>query len=255
MVVHDETRLQAWTQAREEQQKKEKQKPIPLLSVVAVQSVACVALVLTALLLRLVGGDAYAAVRDRFHRALAKNEWVSALVLAWDGSPLERAEEDAESPPESGVKEEGFTPDEPAPLSDASAAVAATAPLESGTLTSGYGERLHPIDGAEEFHTGVDIAAPQGTPLRAVYDGEVTEVGEDARLGRYVRLRHGSGIEIVYGHCEEVTAEQGDAVTAGQTVALVGSTGVSTGNHVHIRLYLDGVTCDPAVLLPLEQYV
>lgn len=255
MVVHDATRLQAWTEAREEQHKKEKRKPIPPLSVVAVQSVACVVLVLSALLLRLVGGDAYAAVRDRFHRALARNEWVSALVLAWDGDPLERAEEDAETPPESDVKEETFTSDEPAPLTEMTASVAAMAPLESGTLTSGYGDRIHPIDGVEEFHTGVDVAAPSGTPLRAVYDGEVTEVGEDARLGRYVRLRHGTGIEIVYGHCESVTAGQGDTVQAGQTVALVGSTGVSTGSHVHIRLYLDGVTCDPAVLLPLEQYV
>lgn len=255
MVVHDATRVQAWTEAREEQQKKEKKRPIPPLSVVAVQSIACLVLVLSALLLRLVGGEAYKVVRDRFHRALARNEWVSALVLLWDGDPLEKGEDVASSTPDSGVKEDDFTADQPAQLTDASAAVAATAPLESGTLTSGYGERLHPIDGVEEFHTGVDIAAPAGTPLRAVYDGEVTEVGEDALLGRYVRLRHGTGIEIVYGHCEAVTAQQGDAVQAGQAVASVGSTGVSTGSHVHIRVYLDGVTCDPASLLPLEQYV
>ncbi len=130
----------------------------------------------------------------------------------------------------------------------------AMAPLACGTLTSSYGERIHPIDKTKEFHSGVDIAAPMGTDLLAAYDGEVLEVGENSRLGKYIRLSHGGGIEILYGHCEEILVVQGAKVRAGERVALVGSTGISTGSHVHIRVDVDGTACDPAALLPLERY-
>ena len=257
MVVHDVTRVQAWAEAREVQQTdgETTKRFLPSLSVVAVQSVACGVVVLLVLFLRMAGGDAYAVLQQRFHQALARNEWVSALVLWWDGDPLEKVEDSALKSENESVKADTFTAGESAPLSDFPAAVAVMAPLAEGTLTSGYGERIHPMDGAEEFHTGVDIAAPTGTPLVAVWDGEVTEVGENDRLGRYVRLSHGVGIEIVYGHCDSVLAREGDIVQAGQSVALVGSTGVSTGSHVHIRLSVDGVTCDPTTLLSLERYV
>lgn len=250
MVEHDETRVQAWAQAREKKHEREKRHTALHLSVVAVQSIACCVAVLLALLLKVAGGDAYRSLQQSFQQALARNEWVSAVALMWDGDPLERTEE-AEAV---GVKEEDFTEEESAQLTGFSAAVEAMAPLVSGTLTSGYGERVHPIDGTQEFHTGVDIAAPTGTELVAVYDGTVTDVGEDDRLGKYVRLSHGGGIEILYGHCDAVLAVQGAAVRAGERVALVGSTGISTGSHVHIRVNIDGTACDPAALLPLEQY-
>ena len=88
----------------------------------------------------------------------------------------------------------------------------------------------------------------------AAYDGEVHEVGEDARLGKYILIDHGEGIEILYGHCDQILVTQGAMVRAGEPVALVGSTGVSTGSHVHIRIRLDGEICDPMTLLPLKQY-
>ena len=107
----------------------------------------------------------------------------------------------------------------------------------------------------QEFHTGVDIAAPIGMALWAVCDGEVAEVGADETLGKFIRLNHGEGIEVVYGHCSEILAPVGADVKAGERVALVGSTGVSTGSHVHIRVNIDGVACDPSLLLPLDRYV
>lgn len=250
MVEHDETRVQAWTLAREKKHEKEKRHTALHLSVVAVQSIACCVAVLLVMLLRVAGGDAYHSLRQSFQRALARNEWVSAIAFLWDGDPLEKAEQEEENV----VKEEDFTAEEPAQLTGLLGTVEALAPLASGVLTSGYGERIHPLDGTQEFHTGVDIAAPLGAALLAVYDGTVTEVGEDSRLGKYVRLSHGGGIEILYGHCQEIVVVSGASVRAGERVALVGSTGVSTGSHVHIRVDLDGAHCDPAVLLPLEQY-
>lgn len=250
MVVHDEARAQEWAQARERQKEKEKGHPTLHLSVMAVQSVACGVAVLLALLLRVAGGEAYRSLQQSFHEALARNEWVSTVARLWDGDPIEKAanEEVAD------VKEETFTEEKTAQLTGSVTAVEAIAPLESGTLTSDYGERIHPISGAQEIHSGVDVAAPTGTDLRAAYDGEVAEVGESTQLGKYIRLNHGGGIEILYGHCDEIVAEQGASVKAGERVALVGSTGVSTGSHVHICVKLDGVLCDPAVLLPIDRY-
>ena len=245
MVEHDETRVQAWTQARERQQETGKRHTALHLSVVAVQSIACCVAVLLALLLRVAGGNAYRSLQQSFREALTRNEWVSALALLWDGDPLEQVGD-------VDVKETDFTGNEPAQMTDTSVWTASV-PLIDGTLTSGYGERVHPIDGTQEFHTGVDIAAPIGADLLAVGDGVVTEVGEDAQLGKYVCLRYGD-VDILYGHCAEIVATVGAQVKVGERVALVGSTGVSTGSHVHIRVTVDGETCDPATVLPLERY-
>lgn len=250
MVIHDETRVQAWTQAREKKQEQEKRHPALHLSVMAVQSIACCVAVLLALLLRMAGGDAYQSLRQSFQKGLARNEWVTAMAVLWDGDPLEKTEAEKVD----DVKDETFTENKPAQLTGLSVAVEAMAPLERGTLTSGYGQRIHPINGTEEFHSGVDVAAPLGTDLVAAYDGEVVEVGENEQLGKFIRLSHGNGIEILYGHCQEVVAMQGTAVKAGERVALVGSTGVSTGSHVHIRVSVDGTACDPATLLPIHRY-
>ena len=249
MVEHDETRVQEWTQARKKQpiERNRSEKAALHLSVVAVQSIACCVTVLLAMLLRVAGGDAYRTLQQSFRQALARNEWASAVALMWDSDPLKKMKVN-------DVKQPSFTDEEVAQLTGSSVAVKAMAPLANGTLTSGYGERIHPIDQTKEFHSGVDIAAPMGTDLLAAYDGEALEVGENSHLGKYIRLSHGGGVEILYGHCEEILVAQGTKVRAGERVALVGSTGISTGSHVHIRVDVDGTACDPAALLPLERY-
>lgn len=248
MVIHDEERIEAWLQERAEQEIKPQKPPRKWhLSVVGVQSIACGVVVLVALLLRVAGGEAYGALRQRFQEALTRNEWATAVALLWD-------EDELKSSTTEDVKSNDFTEDKAARLTAFAALVTAVPPLEGGTITSAFGERLHPIDGTEELHRGVDIAAPLGTALVAMYDGEVAEVGENDTLGKYIRMLHDDGLEIVYGHCESVTVQRGDAVTAGDEVARVGSTGVSTGSHVHLSVFVDGEVCDPAALLPLERY-
>ena len=149
MVEHDASRVQAWTETREKTQKqnsKPGKKAALHLSVVAVQSIACCVAVLLAMLLRVAGGEAYRSLRQSFQRALVRNEWVSAMALLWDGDPLEKTEEADKT----DGKDNAFTGEKPAQLTGSSVAVQALAPLESGTLTSGYGERIHPIDGGAE---------------------------------------------------------------------------------------------------------
>lgn len=248
MVIHDEERIEAWLQERAEQETKPQKPPRKWrLSVVGVQSIACGVIVLVALLLRVAGGEAYGTLRQRFQEALTRNEWATAVALLWDGETLEN-EVFAD------VKSNDFTEGEKAQLTASSVLVTAVPPLEGGTLTSAFGERLHPIDGTEELHRGVDIAAPLGTTLVAMYDGEVAEVGENNTLGKFIRMFHGGGVEVLYGHCESVTVRQGDAVAAGEEVARVGSTGVSTGSHVHLSVLVDGEVRDPAALFSLERY-
>lgn len=123
---------------------------------------------------------------------------------------------------------------------------AALEPPVSGPVTSVYGWRSHPITEKEDFHRGIDIAAPQGKAIHAVWPGIVTETGESAVYGNFVRLDHGHGLQTVYSHCEMVAVKEGENVRKGEMVASVGSTGVSTGPHVHFELLVNGIYYNPA---------
>lgn len=121
----------------------------------------------------------------------------------------------------------------------------AKAPLAEGHITSWFGYREDPIKGGIGFHTGIDIGAEKGAPISAMYYGTVTDVGTDKSLGNYVKIYHGGGLEILYGHCSEIIAEKGMVVRAGDVVARVGSTGDSTGNHLHVTARVGGTAYDP----------
>lgn len=112
-------------------------------------------------------------------------------------------------------------------------------------ITSSYGERTHPISGAWDFHTGIDIAAAQGTKIYPIYAGEVTATGFSQSYGNYVKIRHCGNLETIYCHCSEVLCKTGDRVTTNDEIALVGSTGVSTGPHLHLSVLADGYYVDP----------
>ena len=107
-------------------------------------------------------------------------------------------------------------------------------PLD-GRLTDRYGWRIHPITRKRNFHKGIDIAAPKGTDISAADDGKVVFAGKSGGYGNLVILRHNSGYETRYAHCSKVNVKIGDKVTVGDTVAEVGSTGMSTGYHLHLK--------------------
>ena len=118
------------------------------------------------------------------------------------------------------------------------------AQMLAGSVTSGYGCREDPFTGEEDFHTGVDIAAPLGTPVHAAYAGKAEEVGMSKIYGNYILLCH-EGFETRYCHCEKIHVREGERVKAGDVIALVGETGRATGPHLHFELLLDGETVDP----------
>jgi murein DD-endopeptidase MepM/ murein hydrolase activator NlpD len=103
-------------------------------------------------------------------------------------------------------------------------------------LTSGFGWRVHPITGNRSFHTGIDIGAAYGTPIHAAADGVVIFSGNGGSYGNMIILRHKNGLFTVYGHASKLIAKKGQFVRRGQKIALVGSTGASTGPHLHFEV-------------------
>ena len=100
-----------------------------------------------------------------------------------------------------------------------------------------------------EFHYGVDMAAPYGTPIYAAHAGTVTVSGVEGGYGNCVRIDHGEGVETVYGHASKLLVKEGHKVRAGDTVALVGSTGFSTGYHLHFEVNVNGAHKNPMTYL------
>ncbi|MCF8708035.1 peptidoglycan DD-metalloendopeptidase family protein [Rhizorhapis sp. SPR117] len=112
-------------------------------------------------------------------------------------------------------------------------------------VTSGYGMRRHPILGYSRMHAGIDFGARYGTPIHAVTDGRVVYSGRHGGHGKYVKIDHGRGLATGYGHMSRIAANSGEFVRRGQVIGYVGSTGLSTGPHLHYELYRNGRTVNP----------
>lgn len=124
----------------------------------------------------------------------------------------------------------------------------------SGLVTSRFGWRSHPVSGQDDFHTGVDIAAAQGTPVLAALPGVVEQTGYSESYGNFVVLRHSDNLRTTYNHCSEILAKEGEQLARGDRIALVGSTGISTGPHLHFEVEVKGLKADPLQALEVTEY-
>jgi murein DD-endopeptidase MepM/ murein hydrolase activator NlpD len=118
-------------------------------------------------------------------------------------------------------------------------------PPKTEVLSSGFGMRRHPILGGWRPHLGVDLAAPTGTPVRATRDGRVGAAGWRGGYGLSVELEHSQGLETRYGHMSRLNVVRGQRVQRGEVIGWVGSTGLSTGPHLHYETRLQGRAVDP----------
>lgn len=120
-------------------------------------------------------------------------------------------------------------------------------PVQSGEvwMTSGFGWRKGPFTGLSRFHSGVDLSGRKGTPIIATADGVVKSTGFDSLLGNYVHISHEARFETTYGHMLKVKVKEGEKVQRGQVIGLMGSTGLSTGNHVHYEVVDKGKKVNP----------
>lgn len=119
-------------------------------------------------------------------------------------------------------------------------------PLEIYEVTSLFGYRTGPITGEPGIHTGIDLAADYGTPIKAAADGEVVDASWDNSYGNYVKILHDNNTVTIYAHCSSLCVDEGDYVESGDVIAKVGSTGDSTGNHLHFEIRKDNIRIDPS---------
>jgi murein DD-endopeptidase MepM/ murein hydrolase activator NlpD len=118
-------------------------------------------------------------------------------------------------------------------------------PLEGAQLTSGYGMRTHPVLGGRRQHSGIDLAAPTGTPVYATADGIIGRADWYSSYGLYISINHGASMETRYAHLSRLAVAAGDNIKKGDLIGYVGSTGRSTGPHLHYEVRVEGLAVNP----------
>ena len=119
------------------------------------------------------------------------------------------------------------------------------APLANGVMTSGFGNRRHPVLGSWRHHAGIDLASAHGSEIRATADGVVTKAARNGGYGLYVALAHSGGVETSYGHMSRLNVSAGQSVRRGQVIGYVGATGLATGPHLHYEVRVNGKPVNP----------
>lgn len=227
-------------------------------SVMIVQLVVCIFAVVSVFLIGRLSPQTFEFIRDEYNRIMSVD--MDAKEIASSAKKvIERAEATDEwQTAEKSTERKNVNTVKSAADGEVMAVMSLfksdeeiTVPVH-GEITSEYGNRTNPVSGEYLMHSGVDIAASQGTEIRAAYSGIVSEVGSNSVGGNYISLVHKDGSETLYCHCSKIIAEKGDVIRAGETIALVGSTGRSTGPHLHFEITVDGKTENPLLYLPNE---
>jgi murein DD-endopeptidase MepM/ murein hydrolase activator NlpD len=131
------------------------------------------------------------------------------------------------------------------PIQHRGISVPSRMPLEGAALTSGFGMRSHPVLGGRRQHQGIDLAAPTGTPVYATADGVIGRADWYSSYGLYISINHGASMETRYAHLSRLAVAAGDSVKKGDLIGYVGSTGRSTGPHLHYEVRVDGLAVNP----------
>lgn len=122
-------------------------------------------------------------------------------------------------------------------------------PTDGGVISSNYGGRVDPVNKGFEYHQGLDIAVDFGVPVYAAAAGTVEQAGWNGGYGRYIKIQHGNGYETAYGHMSGLAVSTGQQVIKGEIIGFVGSSGYSTGPHLHYEVIVDGQNVDPFYVL------
>lgn len=243
-----------------EQNETAEKKKNPTNSVMIVQLVVCILAVVSIFLIGRLSPQTFEFIRDEYNRIMSVD--MDAKEIASSAQKVigraDTAEDDRTKGQEETGKKRSVNTVKSAADGEAMAVMSLfksdeeiTVPVH-GEITSEYGNRTNPVSGEYLMHSGVDIAADQGAEIRAAYSGIVSEVGSNSVGGNYISLVHRDGSETLYCHCSKIIAEKGDVIRAGETIALVGSTGRSTGPHLHFEITVDGKTENPLLYLPHE---
>lgn len=257
------------------QEKSEKNKTFGVFSM---QFSLCIILVTIILFCKIFVNGVYVAFCEQYEEAfisesnLINIDEIKDVLTDFinDFKPLSRGDSDTEnesSKESSGSSEsEEGTGGEQNAISDSDNTVPDDATLDAvafpgtlrqpvkGGLTSVFGFREYPLNGEPDFHKGIDIQAEEGTKIIAAYGGEVTIADYSVSYGNYIIIDHENGFNSLYAHCKKLLVGQGDTVKKGKAIATVGSTGASTGNHLHFGLQYNGVWVNPLDSFPKDTY-
>ena len=242
------------------------------LNILVLQTVTVFVILLFALGIRLFGGEVYAKISLWYHQKFDEITRTSEVLEPQDKLPSEQNEDSSKtvdeqnSSIESTAEEDRSNGEEYDPIIDdsvsghilnveevdtqtVSAGINTLSWPVVGRISSKYGYRNHPITGNYSLHNGLDIAADSGTNIGAAYDGVVKSAGYSNTYGYYLIISHGKNLETLYAHCSKLKVKEGDTVKRGNTVALVGSSGRSTGPHLHFEVRVNNYRIDPEWLL------
>lgn len=214
------------------------------------QTVICAAALLFSLALKMIGGSLYDYSKAVFSKEFNTPIDIGQVLDSADARNIVKAQNE-----KYGVGGETDDPtvpylenyDEAAEeLSDSISEINSMAMPVIGTVTSEFGNRIHPLTGKPSFHTGIDIGADRGEEIKAALGGIVTgAVEDDADYGNYLVLTHADGVQTMYAHCSSLTVGKGDTVEKNEVIAYVGSTGKSTGPHLHFEIRVNSVRLNP----------
>ena len=211
-----------------------------------IQSLICVALVISVYILKLIDNDKYNDYKEQSKVITSQNVDFNDVEINVDKIKeylelLKNKGGECEYIPQNVYYGDVVLSAKPLyPLKDMSA------------ITSLFGIRKHPITNKEDFHTGIDIAAKLGSDIVSVLPAVVEKLGYDSIYGNYILLRHTDSIYTFYGHCDRVYAEKGAVLRRGERIASVGSTGVSTGPHLHFAVIINGDLVNPINIYKYE---
>ncbi len=224
-----------------------------------IQITACTMVLLTAILLKAMGGEPYETLRlwyvDHLNRSLIAQEQMEDMekaVASIIPEEIAPKEDSIDSNPDLSQKQESS--EEAVLFTHAvgssvpvMVSMSLTAPIQQAVVTSGFEDSE---DRGGNVHKGIDLAAEAGSPIFASLSGTVESSEENTSYGKYILLDHGGGIKTLYAHCQQLLVKKGETVSRGEEIALVGSTGDATGPHLHFELQINGTCCDPAPFLP-----
>ena len=243
--------------------------------ITVVQLLACAFMILLLAVVCRLSPDSGVAVKNKYDKLMSNSislseVWASAKEVAYHvfkpapaksvqsnaqvktNAPSEEKTEDTDNMQGTTTQQTTQTEPQSKISSDNTAAVMSffsddaeiVAPVH-GKITSYFGSRTDPISGENGFHRAIDIAVDEGTSVAAAWDGIVTKTGYDSTRGNYLWMVHKNGCETFYCHCSKILVEKGAVIRAGESVALSGDTGYSTGPHLHFAVKKDGEMQDP----------
>lgn len=239
-----------------------KKKKSVVWDVMTVQAIICVLLVVILLFVNLFQKTAVDTAKAEYRQIVSgSDDWWDSIVKVFGQAIDAITKRPAEEKDTTGAGGEPnpFGPYNRvmAPPDDATFApfifTSTITPPIKGLVTSLFGYRYHPVTKELDFHKGIDVAAPAGTPILAAVGGTVLKTGENNSAGKYLTISHGNGLTTTYMHCSAVIAKKGAVVREGEVIAKVGSTGMSTGNHLHFQMEKDGILFDPSWVVSLTE--